>query len=337
MPYSEIKRKLAQRLKTPNLDTNTAQAQIVLDLVNDAAREIYDKEETLDMLAEITTRVTDERELALPPYVGELKGARLARENYGSSASYVGHEHGKWSLLDMRPRYQIKEWRDLDKNLRLKGYSPLAYGVGAGTRLTFTLTISEPEAVYITIIGSTTEAYEHKEIVELSNCDEGVTTVATFTAVDSIKKSKVTQGDILITDLGGNDLGVIYNTRKESSFLIAEVSQYPQFENREEQLLDVLYKKAFIPFTGDKDQEFIAYGFDDLIVDKAEFLDSLRQPGKTDYAKTLDSAFKRKMGNRNRNRTGAIRRGLQFRRNPIYGYAKRFSPKRTDSSEWTLD
>ena len=76
MPLAYIIRRVAAEAGYSNLVNNAAQRAVVVDVINEAADEIYDTCDLPGSLKEVTLSVPANFIIALPPFVGKPRAAR---------------------------------------------------------------------------------------------------------------------------------------------------------------------------------------------------------------------------------------------------------------------
>lgn len=252
MPFKQILQKVASGSGLSNLVTNTEQKIVLVALINIAAEEIYEKIDLPECLREICVQVQPNSQLALPPYVGEIRSIRDKCLKQ------------PWSILDLRPRYTEFTWKETWKNFRHKGYSPIQTSIVNAAPLTFT--IATPDDTVITVTGSTVNARKVTDSVVMS-----ATSVAgnkNFLTIESIIKSKRNDSDIYVYDASSNLLAVVFNDFIESRYILLDVSAYPSAYCGTFSVMEVLYKLPLRYMELDTDT-FPADNYDSIIASKA--------------------------------------------------------------------
>src|SRR5690348_8676133 len=97
--------------------TNPNERVKLTDKINEAAREIYRRQDIPFQLQECFIRVTSNNEMSLPPFVGELRAIRSGCQDWCTE---------KWQLHTMFPKYNRSEWENLWKGWRILGTSTTA-------------------------------------------------------------------------------------------------------------------------------------------------------------------------------------------------------------------
>lgn len=236
--------------------SNTGERNILLRFVNEAATELYHISDMSGCLEEQCFKINPNQTLSLPHYVGQI---RAMREQYSQQAI---------KLSQMRPRYNQFNWAGEWNNWRLKGLQPLQTSLANQSNLVLTVAAVENPPVVVNITGPTSGSSNTSETVVMSALS--VTTVNQFFDVKSLTKTAVSQYNVILSDIDGNQLSYIPNDEKAASFQIVDISTSPWFPPNVNPLLgwvEVLYKKALIQFQNDND-EFPAVGYDNVIVNK---------------------------------------------------------------------
>jgi hypothetical protein len=94
--------------------------------------------------------------------------------------------------------------------------------------------------------------------------------VNTYLDISSFTKTSVSQYDVIMADIDGNQISYLANNKLKAQFQIVDVSAAPWFPPNVNPMLgwiEVLYKKALPWFQNDND-EFPAVGYDEVIITK---------------------------------------------------------------------
>ena len=213
----------------------------MVQLINDAARELYTQEDLPGILREARVGVVGNSYISLPNFVGTLKAMRHSKSQY------------KIVLMDLRPKYSDGNWAYEWSNWRVIGRKPLAIDLKAASKLSLvTAANHQISTVDYTISGKTLEANLHTEVLK-----EGDTTTATFIEVVSIRKSGKSIVDTKVKDEENEVLAEIPNDRLISSYLHIDVSQYPWPSPACPCSIEILYKPGYSPITEDTDSFII--------------------------------------------------------------------------------
>jgi hypothetical protein len=242
----------------------TDNRELVLKIINRAAKEVYEKTDLPGSLMEVTVMVLPDGVVALPYYVGELRNIR---------AHYTFE---RLELQELAARYSFQPWAEIWNKWRVVRKSPIQTCI-ENAALPIVLTMDEVDdvAVSVTITGKTTSANRVSETITFrAGIDTEVALTTPFTDIYKITKDVVNNQNITVTgaDEDSNELvlAVIPNDRLESLYTIVDVSALPYGGDMgtEYRYIDVLYKQP-LPQLSDDGDEFICSGFDDVIVAKA--------------------------------------------------------------------
>src|SRR5688500_5361686 len=99
MPLKQIIDIVAKAEGFNNLTDNTDARQVLVDIINEACEEVYETTDLAGSLQEITATVDEDIELALPSYVGEIRGVRPANDT-----------ENVWRKQTLIPRYTSNNW-----------------------------------------------------------------------------------------------------------------------------------------------------------------------------------------------------------------------------------
>lgn len=291
--------------------TDTAQRALLVDEVNKAAREVYRAKDLPVSLKEVFIRATAEREIALPPFVGELRAIRSGCKDYCTD---------KWQLHTMYPRYTKEEWVNQWKNWRKKGTSPIAIE----WEETAPGTIIYPEIdndLTITIVGET--ANSNRAVDNIVVSATSVSWTKTFLNITRISKNKITDYDIVLEDAAGNECAIIYADQLEARYQLIDVSEYPTHASGccacddGTMVLQLLYKPV-LPYMSLDTDFFPVEGYDDVIIVKTLQLLTEDEEGKEQRAILMDAKAKRLLNEISGDRQGHIKRKISFKRNPFF-------------------
>lgn len=228
-------------------------------LVNQAAQEIWQATDLPNSLAEQVFESSDAAPLrvTLPQTVGMIRGFR-------NNLTTI-RQH------DLRPRYQIKPWKQLD-NYTWQITAELAINREISNSLQPTITSLGviDSAFTVTIIGRTSTVGQ--QIVTLTHNVDGTITgdSANFTSIDKIYKSDVTPADVSVT-ADGQEIALLYSWATTARYYAVQLftsnlvdpvtaGNVRQFE--------CLYKPCFVPLNFDE-STFQLDGYDEAIIWRA--------------------------------------------------------------------
>ncbi len=312
MSLGYILRRVASDTGITNPDENTEQKALLLDLINEAAEEVYESKDLPISLKELYLRANSNKEIALPPFVGELRGIRQS-DDYRLD----------WKLHDIRPRYQNEAWNNLWYNWRIKGYSPYQTEIENAAPGLIIVPIAD-STIKVTLTGETSNSNRAVETVILSSVS--IPWTKSFLDFNSIKKNKVTDYNITLLDGDGNELAVIYADQKESRYIIVDISLYPNLSSCSDgsYIMEVLYKPR-LPRLERDDDEFPVDGFDSIIILKAKQLIAEDRPGSEQRALMAYTKVQEKIKKKTEDKTGTLQKKVKFSRNGLLNTVCRHS------------
>jgi len=254
MPLSYI---LSQVGKKMGMNpTDSAQRTVLLRFVNEAAVELYQQSDMAGCLEEQCFKINANQTVALPDYVGHI---RAMREQYS---------HIAIKLSQMRPRYNQFNWTDEWRNWRVKNTQALQTSITNQSVLVFSVAAVENPPITINVSGPVIGSANLSETVIMDSLTKQ--SVNAYLDVTSFTKTIVSNYDVIMSDVDGNQLSYIANDKIQARFQIVDISNSPWFPANINPLLgwvEVLYKRAMIHFQNDTD-EFPATGYDNVIVNK---------------------------------------------------------------------
>jgi hypothetical protein len=244
--------------------TNQEQLDYLIQEVNDVAKDLYVANDFPNSLVEQRYYMTDDTELVrlvLPAEVGKLRAVR-----------YSDLVTGSITLVDMRPRYYYgNNWVDNRNFLKFEVQSdnaPIKREIENASRITFTLKKVETQDVIITVAGRTDFSQSFSEDVTIPAGSLSATTVNNYEDIASFTKNVITDSDVLITDIDGNEIAEIMNYAAESRYVLVQVSTRLVTEVYLQpgytRTIEVLYKKKFRPMQKLTD-EFMCPDCDNII------------------------------------------------------------------------
>jgi hypothetical protein len=310
MPLEYILRRVEaeQGFSAPDLNPETR--EYLLDIINEAARQIYTKTDLPISLEECYIRTTTEAEMALPYFVGELRAVRSCEWN------------DNWTINDLRPRYSQAEWPTIWKSWREKKPSPLK--VDSDNLANLTLEIPTADAtVEVTIVGESLDSNNVRETITMDATSK--TGTKNYTSIKAIRKNKVTDYNITITDGDGTEISVLYADQLEARYKIVDVSEYPNLEACSDgtYAMELLFKPRLPRMVDDQDS-FPVDGWDDVIVAKTIELLEGGKEGHEQRALLVNAKVKELTEDIINDKTEHISKKLGFKRNPLHSVYRRF-------------
>lgn len=259
MALSDILTRLKSEINVP---LSTAEQRTwLLRVINRAAEQIWRSNDLVLALREQYIELpTDNSQVALPYYVGQLRGVRRPSID----------PRDPIRLHDMRPRYHYNSWGDMGINtFRIKQETPLAQSISSATPLTATIVEPQSTAVSIVISGSSNAAAVTSETLVIPAGSLSATATKVFVDYKTISKSARTTCDVTMTDAAGNVVSVIPNMLDKARYLLINVQEAGCFVYLAVSTcfcIELLYKPFFIPFYNDEDT-FGCEGYDNEITD----------------------------------------------------------------------
>lgn len=284
----------------------------LLDLINRAAEQVYKMLECDNVLRETTLVVPPDKIVALPSFVGPLKGTRA----HNVDIPFDRHALAQPRYTENTGRYLYTNWREL-------GVSSIHTSLSAVSKLTLITPTVEATPAIVTISGETADSDRINEAVTMDSVSED--TVKSFgPTIHSISSASARLYNITIYDASANELAVLKNTEYETKYKLVDVSTvfWGTDTSAGETLIDVLFKVPFCKFVNDTDK-FAADGYDDAVYYFAMSLFFLPQQGKENIAIGFRSMAIAEISKINQHLEGKITKKVIFGRNPIYNYFRR--------------
>jgi len=283
MPVSYILRQAGNKM---GLDpSNNDQREVLLRFLNEAAYEVYTQADVAGTLMEQVFQVNGDQTISLPSYVGQLRAIRELN-------SYI-----PWHVNQMRPRYNIANWKDMWRNWRIKGQQALKQAITNEAPVIIHVPAVESPNIVVTIKGTTATADSITETLTISA--EHVTTQFSYIDIQLLVKDRINNYNVSVLDADGREVSTIPNNMLEASYLIIDVSTLPWLSypsGNSDHYVEILYKKALPWFYNDGD-EFPAKGYDNIIVNKIMQLWA-EEKGELDKAMAYDAKATRSMARR---------------------------------------
>lgn len=229
---------------------------VLVGYLNEAARELYAQSDMVGSLMEQVFKINGDQTLSLPAYVGKIRAIR----EFASMQ--------QWHINQMRPRYNQFNWPDMWRNFRLKNKQCLMASVDNQSVGVITVPVIENPPIQVTVSGPTINSYLVNETVILNACT--VQTKNVFLDYTAVKKDRVGQYDISLSQVDGKLLTVIPNNQMAAMYQIIDVSACPWLPMNtsvNDNYMEVLYKKTLDWLSDDAD-EFPAFDCDDVLVNK---------------------------------------------------------------------
>jgi hypothetical protein len=293
--------------------TNTNQRAYLLSKVNEACREVYRKKDLPVALKEVYIRSTSNRELALPPFVGELRALR-------SGCNDEQYCTNQWILQSQYPRYNKVPWVDLWSNWRDKGVSPIAIEWLNTAPGTITYPVVDDDLV-VTIMGETTNSNRAVDNITIDATSK--VWLKSFLIITRISKNKITDYNVILSDAEGNECAIIYADQLEASYKIVDVSLYPDSAwgccscPDGTAIMELLYK-PILPILSLDTDIFPIPGYDDILIIKTKQILAEQEEGKEERAILMDSKANRLLKEITDDKNGHLKKTMTYKANPFY-------------------
>lgn len=259
MILNELCRRLGTEIGLKNAG-DAAQRQVLEDLINDAAEDIYNQTDLPRSLMEETfsTNTTDVvRRVTLPQRVGEIRGIR---DNYSAV-----------TLHDMRPRYNNMPWPKSDMyTFRIMRDVPIFRSIDNAVGLYMPALEGDPTTLSVDIVGSTATASELH--ASFDGAGAGTAVGVLWTDIFEITKDAITPTDIVLYSgtSAGPEMARIPAYGDKSLYIEIDLLETPNtcacapvyFPYR---CIDILYKPPFRPLL-DGTSSFQVAGYDQPII-----------------------------------------------------------------------
>lgn len=288
-------------MQSPEL--NTERREMLVKVVNQAAKEIYSRVDLPRVLKECYLEVTRDTTITLPPFVGELRAVRNCRD--------------KQDIVDLRPRYSLNDWQQKWDKFRLVGEGAINRELLNTAPVSVEYSAADA-ALSVTLIGETDESNRAVDTVTMTGAS--VLGTKNFININKIRKNKITENVVKIYDADGVLLSEIYADQFEARYLVVDISEYPDLRDCSEDcyVLELLYKPRLGQLFFDHD-EFPVSGQDDLIVLKTLQLLAERNPGEEQRAILMYQKADSLISDEIRDKTGHVTKRLTPTKNKMFG------------------
>ena len=296
--------------KVGMVPSDTSQRALLLDYLNEAAKELYEQSDMPGSLEEAEFYVQGDKTVAMPT---DVYAIRSIREKAGSNAM--------WDAEPLTSRYRENNWDTNHAKFRVKGYSPLK--VSLPTSITGAANVTN--RLIVRTYGITTTDDDYEVVIKTPYSEAFLVSVAGPAVASATSSTNVTlapSNAVVITDIISFartlkptatvgvvqlidyvDNSIVYaeipSNSMESRYLIVDVSEFPfssSAEQDDSHTLQILYKKTLPRLQNDTD-EFPAPGYDNIIVSKCMEL-FLEEQGKIEEAILHDKKASRSLARR---------------------------------------
>lgn len=290
MPLKHILEQFGNKI---GLDPSVqSQRDVMLRFINEAAEELYDQTDMNGSLMEQLFKINGDQTVAFPLYVGEFRAARP----FDTKAPV--------HVNQMRPRYNVMNWPDMWRNVRIKNKHPLHTSIRNQSVFNVTVHAVEDPPIQVTIAGPTDFSERHNETLIMDSVTKQ--TESQFNDISLFTKNRINDYNVTLTDADDLEMAVIPNNQLQSEYLHIDVSELPFTHTDAAQAanwFEVLYKKKLAKLSLDSD-EFPAPNYDNIIVNKA-FQLYYEEQEKPDLAIAFDAKASRSMARKIENENRA--------------------------------
>lgn len=218
-------------------------------IINQAYREYFNRTDLPGSLMEQTFEFDPTEQLVtLPWHVGEVRGMR----RYYSNTTV--------NLLDSGPRFHTRPWRQPMQDFHIIGRRAIHTPLSVESQITVTAPIAQTVPFSVTIRGQTAGAASISETLNFAPGDLSKTTTTQFAkdnpnGIQSIVRDGDVTADLIVTDGAGVEICLIPNSIESPQHIViqwhdAQSGQYSTTDT----IIEVLYKRLFIPLTEDSDE-----------------------------------------------------------------------------------
>ncbi len=228
----------------------------LLRFLNEAADELWTEADLVGSLWEQVFRINGDQTLTMPM---EVASPRAVREFYTQNPIH---------LTQMRPRYNMFNWKDGWYNFRLKNTQALMRTITNSGPLVYTVAVVDSSPITVNVTGSTDFATSVTESIVINNLNQ--TGTISFNEIIAVTKSGPSSSDVTLLDLDGNVLTIIPNNALEAKYQILDISNAPWLSSTISTIdnyVEMLYKKR-LPYLSNDNDEFPAVGYDNQLVNK---------------------------------------------------------------------
>lgn len=232
----------------------------IIQLLNQAAQIMHGMLECNAIYREVTLVVPTNKVVALPSFVGELKGMRIHTEDMPFPLHGISSPRYVKDTLD----YTFKNWRDL-------GTSPIHTTTELVGRLTLTTPVAENAVILIAGQSVNAERVEEELILDSVSKETNLVYGPRIDSIAAISETRA--NNITIKDAAGTELAILYNNYDKTRYKIVDVSElcFPVDTTDSESLIDVCYKVPFTRLTRNSDSFFAGDDYDEAWYNMAMF------------------------------------------------------------------
>ena len=293
----------------------TQKRVMAIQILNQSAKEMHRELECSKLLREVTLAVQPDQVVALPSFIGELRGLRMHTNELPFDVNSIGSPRFTSNTL----AFKFKNWRDLGEGAT----ASLPANVG---HLTLTTNQVETTPVVVKICGQTDKSIQTEESVTISAVSN-ITASLFGPQIYTISCSTLPRtSDITILDDAGNVLAVLYNNALKTRYKIVDVSQvfWTLDTAAGESLIDVLYKVPATNLVNDSDSFYAGDDYDDAWYNMAMFMFLKPLQNRLQDATTHRQVCMDFIQSAKESGESGIVKKITFGRNRFYGLFKKY-------------
>jgi hypothetical protein len=284
----------------------------LVDLANVGAKELHAMLDCNAIKREVTLVIPSNAVVSLPSYIGDLKGMRMHTGEIPFSLNSISS-----------PRYVTSTFEHLYKNWRDLGKSPVHTNPAVGQ-----FTVENVEAMAGTKLLISAQSDKAARIQETLDLGINTQQTANIFGPKVFKIACLTNRtcNVVIKDVNGAEIAVLYNTDNKTSYRLVDVSKYCWTYDTasEESFIDILYKVPYTRLTEDTDDFFAGDDYDIAWFHIAasyyfnNFSETEKQALSKDHRVKAIAALHETKDGTERN----IEKKVHFGRNKFYGLTK---------------
>lgn len=286
----------------------TQDRQAIINLVDRAAFMLYNRLECNAIYREVTCLVPENKVIALPSFVGPLRGIKEAVTDINfdlNTQSYPRFVKNDW-------QYKWKNWVELRS-------SCIHTSLPSVAPLTFTVAAVETVPITIKIVGQTanSQRIEEELVLDATSKETANSFGPNLFTIACFNTGRVY--DVTVKDDDGNTIAVLYNNEEKTEYKLYDISQYSWSKDVADgtTAIEILYKHPYFRMQNDAD-EFPADGYDNAIYFQSIALWAAPQTGKEALTSAMQAQALIEPKATRDNDEQKMNKKMQFGRNPLY-------------------
>lgn len=311
MSLLDIRNYVAPRIGATDVNNNPKLKIRVDALINQAAYEVYVETDLPGSLQECNIQVSADVTIALPQFIGPLKGIR----EIFTAVANIPSRTRPWQQQLLMPRYTSDNWDKRWTKFTYRGYSAIETSITNAGPVTATMQTPDNSVFYV--LGSTINSNSTIDTITM-NATSVVGSV-NFSSIKSIHRHDTIIENITLKDLNGVELAVLYNNFRASIYQIFDISQFPNVGNLDnnERCLEILFKEP-LPLLKDDNDAFVVPNYDIIIGKKAVQLYQELQPGQEQAAMLADKRITRDINRQKAEVEGNVKQQFQIEEEALF-------------------